>query len=58
MTRVAPYGAFVELEEGVSGLLHANEMVSADGSEVNPTQAYPPGTQVTVRPFPELNYIG
>jgi hypothetical protein len=50
VTRVAEYGAFIELEEGLSGLLHASEMVAPDGTEVNPSVQYAPGTQVTVRP--------
>jgi len=52
VTRVAEYGAVIELEEGLSGLLHASEMVAPDGTEVNPSVQYAPGTQVTVRPPP------
>ena len=46
---MAEYGAFIELEDGISGLLHASEMVAPDGTEVNPAVQYAQGTQVTVR---------
>ncbi len=56
VSRVAAYGAFIDLDDNVSGLLHVNEMVAADGTEVSPTQQYQPGTEVTVRnpPRPSL----
>ena len=46
---MAGYGAFVDLEGGVTGLLHAKEMVTEDGSEANPAMLFPPGKEVTVR---------
>lgn len=49
---MAAYGAFIDLDDNVSGLLHVNEMVAADGTEVSPTQQYQPGSEVTVRKPP------
>lgn len=49
---MAGYGAFIDLEGGVTGLLHVKEMVTEDGSEANPTMLYPPGKDVTVRAAP------
>jgi len=43
----ADFGTFVELMEGVEGLIHVSEMETADGQSAEET--YPPGTEVSVK---------
>ena len=40
------YGAFVEIEEGIDGLLHVNDM-SCDRKTMNPIEAFQKGQQIT-----------
>ena len=43
----ADFGTFVELMEGVEGLIHISEMEVDDGQ--TPEEAFPPGSEVTVK---------
>lgn len=47
VTRVADFGAFVELEPGVEGLLHASELIGAP--DVTPQQVLKPGETVLLK---------
>ncbi len=47
VTRVADIGAFVELEPGVEGLLHASELIGAPG--VTPQQVLKPGETILLK---------
>ena len=42
------FGIFVELEEGVEGLVHMSEMVEGGGAEGDWMDSYPDGKEVTV----------
>jgi len=43
----ADFGTFVQIAEGVEGLIHISEMELADGQGAE--EAYPPGSEVTVK---------
>ncbi len=47
VTRVADIGAFVELEPGVEGLLHASELIGAP--DVTPQQVLKPGETILLK---------
>ncbi len=59
ITKTTSFGAFVELEEGLEGLLHISEL--ADYKVENPEEIVRPGQQVTVKVLrvdPEERKIG
>jgi 4-hydroxy-3-methylbut-2-enyl diphosphate reductase len=47
VVRLAPFGAFVELEPGVDGLVHISEL--ADRRVATPDEVVQPGDQVKVK---------
>jgi small subunit ribosomal protein S1 len=50
VSRLETFGAFVELEPGVEGLLHISELATADGKHAprHPREVLHPGQQVEV----------
>jgi 4-hydroxy-3-methylbut-2-enyl diphosphate reductase len=47
VTRIAPFGAFVELEEGVEGLIHISEL--SNKRVAKPEEVVSPGQEVTAK---------
>jgi small subunit ribosomal protein S1 len=47
VTNVTQFGAFVEVEEGIEGLLHVSEMEQEEGSFKKVEELYKVGQEVT-----------